>query len=850
MIDNLKKEFLSPPDEYTAVPFWFWNDDLKEEEIIWQINNFKDKGIMGFVIHPRIGMTPNIQYMSEKYLELVEVAIKEAEKQRMIVFLYDEASYPSGSAHGMVVRENPEYASRGLRMIEYKCDGETELNLDSVISNIKLKTRFASSHEVRFVSAQAIRKISEKEIDPSSIRIIKLHNGKIKFSPPDNREWYILIFVDIPSCGTIRGLHFGEDDGEPGAPPSADILNPAAVKKFINLTHEKYYEKLKKYFGTTIKAFFTDEPAIMGRGYLADLKPWTANFLEWCEENGFHEKDLPVLWFEAGTEAKIKRDKYNKAVNKRLELAFYKQISEWCEQHNIEFTGHPEKSEDIGVLKYFHIPGQDVVWRWVAPENNLAIEGENSTTAKCSSDAARHAGRRRNSNECLGCCFRNIKKGTTYDLPPEDIKWYLDWLFVRGVNLIIPHAFFYSVRGEKRLNERPPDVGPNNLYWPYYRIISDYIKRMSWLMTDSINITEIAVLCGHDYLPWKIVKPLYENQIEFNYLEESLLIHDKCTIESGKIKIRSQSYSTVLIEDITRFSYEAFNKLQDFINTGGNVIVLNQEKTREISKVNNLIQIENVSDVANVIDNVVKIKRDIILSPQNKDIRVSHVIKEGIHFYFFVNEGEEGFKGNIKIKAQGIPQIWDAVEGKIYNIDEYVDNGEYIEFAKTLERRESFIICIDTSATAKKTNNSKLIKNMVCEREEINLADGWEIKNPPITIENIKTLESWTKWEGMEDYSGTISYCNKFIIKDDIHSFDSVKIDLGKVCEVAQLFINGHEAGIKLWGPYVFNIKEFVQQGVNTIEVKVTNSLANRLNKAKLDSGLLGPCKIVLEKFL
>jgi len=139
---------------------------------------------------------------------------------------------------------------------------------------------------------------------------------------------------------------------------------------------------------------------------------------------------------------------------------------------------------------------------------------------------------------------------------------------------------------------------------------------------------------------------------------------------------------------------------------------------------------------------------------------------------------------------------------------------------------------------------------MVCEREEINLADGWEIKNPPITIENIKTLESWTKWEGMEDYSGTISYCNKFIIKDDIHSFDSVKIDLGKVCEVAQLFINGHEAGIKLWGPYVFNIKEFVQRGLNTIEVKVTNSLANRINKAKLDSGLLGPCKIVLEKFL
>lgn len=504
MLDNLRKEFVSPSDEYTAVPFWFWNDDLKEEEIIRQIKDFKYKGIMGFVIHPRIGMTPNIKYMSEKYLDLVEVAIKEAEKQGMIVFLYDEASYPSGSAHGMVVQGNPEYASRGLRMIEYKCNRETELDLESIISKITLKTRLASLQEIRFVSAQAVRKISETEIDPSNINIITLINGKIRFNPPDNDEWFILVFLDIPSCGTIRGLHFGEDDNEPGAPPSADILNPEAVKKFINLTHNKYYKKLCKYFGNTIKAFFTDEPAIMGRGHLPDLRPWTANFLEWCEENGFHEGDLPVLWFEAGIDTKIKRGKYRKAVNKRLELAFYKQISEWCEQHNVALTGHPEKSEDIGVLKYFHIPGQDVVWRWVAPENGFAIEGENSTMAKCSSDAARHTGRRRNGNECFGCCFRNGKKGTTYDLPLEDIKWYLDWLFVRGVNLIIPHAFYYSVSDERRLNERPPDVGPNNLYWPYYSIINDYIKRMSWLMTDSINITEIAVLCNHDYLPGKL----------------------------------------------------------------------------------------------------------------------------------------------------------------------------------------------------------------------------------------------------------------------------------------------------------------------------------------------------------
>jgi len=885
MLENMKKEFISPSNEYTAVPLWFWNDDLKEDEIIRQINDFKSKGIMGFVIHPRLGITQNIQYMSDKYLQLVEIAVEEAEKLGMIVFLYDEASYPSGSAHGMVVEGNPEYASRGLKMIEYNCNGETELVFNNVIKN-------EVRENVSLVSIQAVKKLSEKEIDPGSIEKLELNSGKIKFIPPDNGNWSILFFIDTPSHGTIRGIHFGEDDGEPGAPPSADILNPDAVRKFINLTHEKYYEKLKKHFGKTIKAIFTDEPGITGRGYIPGLKPWTGNFLEYYINNGCKEQDLPALWFEVGKETEEKRKKYYKVVNRRLQMAYYRQISEWCEQHNIALTGHPEKSEDIGVLKHFQIPCQDVVWRWVAPENNLAIEGPNSTMGKCSSDAARHIGRQRNGNECFGCCYRNGEKGTTYDLPPEDIKWYLDWLFVRGVNLIIPHAFFYSVNGEKRLNERPPDIGPNNLYWPHYMIISEYIKRMSWLMTGSINVTEIAVLCGHDYLPWKVVKPLFENQIEFNYLEDNLLISNECTIEEGKIKIKTQSYTTIIVEDSTMICGDTAKKLQNFINKGGNVIIVNEEEVansnnthrnvrkehsnyigKESVNLNGTLQIKDARCIISTIESIVK--KDIILTPENKDIRVSHVIKGDTHFYLMVNEGENAFDGRVKLKTKEKLQKWDAVEGTICNIDvangndKYDEYNKYIEFNTRLERRESTIFCIDASnigedngksdiGNNKDNKNDRVIKgsrniksdrhpendtNIKGEEIEIKLSSGWDIRTPLFCMECAGFLESWAKWKGMENYSGTISYYNEFII-DDINELVSVRIDLGKVCEIAQLFINDREVGVKLWGPFVFNIRDFMKQGVNTVKVNVTNSLANRINKAKLDSGLIGPCII------
>ena len=64
-------------------------------------------------------------------------------------------------------------------------------------------------------------------------------------------EWngQTVYLVMTPTRGTIRGPYYGQDDGELGAPPAADLLNPAAVATFIRLTHQRYYDALSEYFG-------------------------------------------------------------------------------------------------------------------------------------------------------------------------------------------------------------------------------------------------------------------------------------------------------------------------------------------------------------------------------------------------------------------------------------------------------------------------------------------------------------------------------------------------------------------------------------------------------------------------
>jgi len=818
--DTLQKQFLNPEAEYTPIPFWFWNDHLNEEEIIKQIHDFYNKGINGFVIHPRIGIPKEIPYLSDRFMELVVCSVQEAQKLNMKVVLYDEAMYPSGSAHGMVVQSNPEYASKGLKMIEYPCKAK------------EFKRILNQEEQKNCIAVVAVKKRSKKEIDPQYSMPIEIQENQIFFTLPDTGDWSIILFIETFTGGHIRGIHFGEDDGEVHRPPSSDLLNPKAIQEFIHLTHDRYYQVLGQYFGDTIIGMFTDEPSIMGRNSIQGLQPWTSDFLSFYQDQGNDITDLPILWFQAGEETIVKRKKFKQAIYKRLEQSYYRPISTWCKKHNIVLTGHPEDSDDIGVLKYFHIPAQDLVWRWVAPEDGKALEGKHSTMGKCSSDSARHRGRRRNGNECFACSGKNF---IDWSFSMDDMKWYMDWLFVRGVNLLFPHAFFYSLRGERRYGERPPDVGPNNIWWPYYNQISDYIKRMGWLMTDSVNQTPIAILCEAYYLPWKIVKPLYQNQIEFNYLENEILTSSACHIKGDILEVAQQKYKVLVIEDIQSINKNNQFILQAMIDSGIHVVVYNPQNEKIP-----LIQyhpLKNIDEIIFLLDQL--ITRDSYLQPANYNLRISHIVKEKQHFYLLVNEGEEPIVSTLHLNIKGFIEVWDPWNGCIENNTNIRQGLKQNEIEIYLERRESKIIRVIPSVFIEK-KEYKIDTKVLKSTEIIDFSSGWSMGMQKQKLQKIDSLKSWTQIQKVKEYVGTMFYQKELYLKN-VNSFIRIQLDLGKVGEIAHLYVNNKEVGVKMWSPYNFDITDFIQEGKNTIFVEIKNSLANHFNKANIDSGMIGP---------
>lgn len=769
-MSNLYKTFLNPPNEFTQLPWWFWNNEITEEGIKKQLADFRQQGIFGFTIHARMGLSKDIPYLGKRWFELVKFAVQEAARNDMIVHLYDEGMYPSGSAHGQVVEGHPEFLARGLEMRQIKASEKLELK-----DQEKLVAILPEGQN----QATATSEIPESMMYSA--------------------------FVITLSNGVIRGVHEGEEDSQPDAPKAADLLNPVAMRRFIQLTHERYYHELKEYFGTTVQAFFTDEPSIMGRRSKSGLRHWTEGLeKQFQKEKGYDLIPfLPALWNDIGEKtASIRRD-YGDVVANRLNESFYGQISEWCADHNVALTGHPAESDDIGPLRYFQLPGQDMVWRYVEPEKPTALEGKHSTVGKCSSSSARHRKARRNGNEVYGAYG--------WKLTMDEMKWLADWLMVRGVNLLWPHAFYYSIRGS-RAYERPPDLGRHNLWWKHFKLLANYTKRICWLLTDSQQICDIAILAHHNHLPWEPAKVLFQNQWDFNYLEDRLLTD--ADIENGKLKLGDASYSVVVRMPDHHLPEEAETILRNFLQSGGRIIPFadnNQSFIQELGKY---------------------LVPDVVLNPPNSDLRYTHVIKDGTGLYYLTNEGANPIDGKLTIHSRGHAQWWDPLTGKSSSafILKADHNSETISLH--LERREGLILAINPESEpilSKDWETSGII-------QKLDISTGWKLRDPEKGLVLGEDVRNWTEIEGYRKFSGTLIYEKTINITQETLDKGKWTLDLGEVHDFAEVSCNSQSCGVRLWGPFRFELP--LKIGANIIQVAVTNSLANQMEDLALPSGM------------
>jgi hypothetical protein len=95
---------------------------------------------------------------------------------------------------------------------------------------------------------------------------------------------------------------------------------------------------------------------------------------------------------------------------------------------------------------------------------------------------------------------------------------------------------------------------------------------------------------------------------------------------------------------------------------------------------------------------------------------------------------------------------------------------------------------------------------------------------------------SWTD-SGYPFYSGTGTYSTTFDLPG---SWKGKRLMLTADGHdgVVEAWVNGEEAGCRLWAPYVFDVSDLCHDSSNTVTLAVTNTSANTLEGKTLPSGL------------
>lgn len=570
--------FENPTGEYRGTPFWSWNCKVTKELIHDQMEIFKKMGFGGAHLHPRTGLEN--EYMGEEFLELAAYANEQAKERDMLCWLYDEDRYPSGAAGG-IVTENWDFRARHLLLTRQAKEGmcsSKEAFSESISRGEKPAGYYLTAYRIKTKQGclESYRRIEGKQPEFDSEKET-LEEGKLWFA-------YVELMRESPWFNDQTYL---------------DVMNKKAVERFVEVTHERYYEKLGRDFGKSIPAIFTDEPQLKGSMALPDGESdadVTLSFTDDLPET-FEEKYgvslldvLPeLLWELPGGRASVHRYHYHDHLTERFVTAFSDTIGSWCEEHGIAMTGHYMSEptlysqtlrlgEAMRCYRRQQLPGVDI----------LCGDPEYSTVKQAVS-VARQEGR-----EGVLCELYGV---THWDFDFKGHKLQGDWLAALGITIRCHHLAYMSMEGEAK-RDWPASISYQSPWWEKYEYIESYFARVNTALTRGRSDTHVAVVHPIESY-WLRYGPVAQTQgkrdelekefrslidwmlfglIDFDFLSEALL-PEQCGENTDKeyggkaaLRVGQMCYHTVLVPGLTTIRSTTLDRLEKLAADGGKVI--------------------------------------------------------------------------------------------------------------------------------------------------------------------------------------------------------------------------------------------------------------------------------------
>ena len=854
---------------------WWWlGSEVNNKDLTTVMEQYKKVGLGGLEITPIYGVQGEenqyIPFLTPQWMQVFDHTLKEGKRLDLGIDLANATGWPFG---GPWIGDDDASKYMSYKMYTLKDDGSLDGKIE-MIQQPLIRTANYKSRDIKEVLDPVSANKNLQELSLDQVRFEKPMKLQALMAYAETGE-KIDIIKNVSTDGTLNwkapagkwtlhavfmGWHGKQvERAAPGGEGNViDHFSAASLQHYLSKFDQAFAGKDI----SSLRAFFNDSYEVDDARGQSNYTPML--FEEFKKRRGYDLKnELPALFTKSVTERsnRILCD-YRMTIDELILEKFTQTWHQWGKSKGkmVRNQSHGSPANTLDLYGAVDIP---------------ETEGSEVLAIKFAPSAAHVLGKPLAASESATWLNEHFISSLS------DVKKALDNYFIGGVNHIVYHGTTYSPPSEPwpgRLFYAAVEFDVVNPFWNNFSALNNYVARTQSFLQQGKPDNDVLLYFpiyerysepGRDLLlHFDGMKPdfkgtafetgaqyMQEKGYAFDYVSDRQIM--QLASLDKKIATGGTTYQTIVLPDCKCIKSETFKKLVDLATNGATIIIYKNlsknvpgfgQLEQQTAALQSLIgQLHfNKTNVGNV--EVATIGKGKFLMGDDLQqlmdagsIRQEKMNEAGLQFnrrknadgstvYFLANRGKTKIDQWVAVSANATGAvIFNALTGQSGLAETRKNSEGKWEVYLQLEPDESCIL---------QTASKNIIGNKypyIKHRGAVTAIDGpWNLTfttgGPSLPSGlALANLQAWTSIDSnnYQIFSGTGSYKTNF--KRPSGNDKSYILDLGKVYESAEVLLNGKTIAT-LIGPSFSTIiyaKDLFAN--NVLEVKVSNSMANRI---------------------
>lgn len=856
---------------------WWWQGSaVTEAGVAASMYLYKNAGLGGLEITPIFGVKGTeaqfLPFLSPRWVDMFQFTLNEAKAVGLGIDMATGTGWPFGgpwigAEDACKYLAHKKYDVAGgttwSQQLEFIADGFVRTANGKALKPDQLKDPIAENENLQALAIDQVR-------FPKPLKLIKVfaygENGQsidissnvtdgkdIKWNAPAGNWKVYALFEGLHGKMVERSAPGGE----------GNVIDHFEAKALDNYL-AKFNTSLAKTDMSHLRAWFNDSYEVDDARGQSD---WTPNLLEeFSKRRGYRlERFLPDLFSSENTDTRIRvLHDYRLTISDLILEKFTQPWHNWAAKQGklIRNQSHGSPANILDLYSAIDIP---------------ETEGTNILRYKFATSAAHVAGKPLASAEAA--TWLNDHFISTL----SNVKSVLDKYFIGGVNHIFYHGTNYSPQNDPWpgwLFYAAVHFHPNNPFWKDFAWLNQYVTRcQSFLQAGKPGNDVLLYFPFHDRLmeptarggmlhhfdgmegfdgtPFEHAASwMLENGYAFDLFSDKQL--GSFQTADGRIQTGGAEYQVIVVPQLKSMPLATVRKLYALAQQGATVVfaghlpqnapgMANQDEVKAFfGKV--MQELTIVNDPATGIFTATTGKGKLLVAEGEKlaDLLKAaavrkEVLPEGVksirriipngEYHFIANTGNLAVDQWVPVsKKFRYAALFNPMNGAAGVLQPRLSKDSMLVHL-ALKPGESLVLQVSDQPIS-----GQMLPSYVAVGAAQKLGKSWKlafVSGGPKLPKAVTVTQpgSWTELPGDEYkyFSGVAKYTTTFSRPQAKTATDVWKLDLGKIGESAEIFLNGKKVTTLLGPTYEVLIPSTAFAANNTLEIVVSNTMANRI---------------------